>query len=143
MGFETILYLVAAAYLGANLFGYIRLIFAKSATGLLHNHVHFAVALLLVAAIRFVFWDVTSEFFTYNEWRSFIAKVGKDSVNGVLAVITIYGGHKGLVAMHLMVPEEDREKWPWYCAWWYPPMGLGGGLRKALRFRWRKSNETD
>lgn len=130
------LFIAAALVIAANAIGYFRLLFAKSQSGLVHCFTRFIFGLLVITSARIIFWDILPEFFTHNDWMHFVAVIGKDNVNGVFSLGMVACGGYGLASLHLMVPEKERQKWPWWKAWAYPPVDLATGLRRALR--WRK-----
>ena len=108
---------IAGVLIVMNGVGYVRLLFAPSPRGLVFHFTRFIVGLIAVLTFSIAFWDLLPNWFSYNEWRSFIADVGKENVNGIRSVIIIFAGSHGLKALHLMVPEEDRPYWPWWRAW--------------------------
>lgn len=85
---------------------------------------HMSVSLICVVgafAMRTLFWDVAPAA-AGPSWSQL-----RDSVGGVVTVNTVfnaafaYGLWRGLRALHLMVPDEERRNWPVWRAWLYPP----------------------
>lgn len=82
---------------------------------------HMAISLFCVVssfAWRTAFWDVLIVH-VGEAWRPIL--VEGLTINALWNVTFIYGCVRGLMALHLMVPEEDRQSWPVWKAWLYPP----------------------
>lgn len=85
---------------------------------------HMSVSLICVVgafALRTLFWDVTPAVVgdTWPDLRDSVG--GVTLVNAVLNSIFAYGLWRGMRALHLMVPEPERQRWPVWRAWLYPP----------------------
>ncbi len=101
------------------IFAYARI--AGSASPIVRHMSFSLICVVSSFALRTLFWDVTPAI-VGDAWPDLRDSVGGVLViNAILNTIFAYGLWRGLCALHLMVPDGDRKRWPVWRAWLYPP----------------------
>ena len=78
---------------------------------------HLSVSLFCVAAAfawRTFLWDILPWILSESLWQAMYLRSGGVTINTGFNVIFAYGCYRGMQAMHLMVPVEERRRWPWW-----------------------------
>lgn len=76
---------------------------------------------------RIIVWDVF-----WGPWAaldraaavSFSEAVGGTDINIVTSALVLAGAYCSLKARQLLIPEADRDRWPWWRAWAHPSWRL-------------------
>ena len=100
--------------------GYAYLRISRSASDIVR---HMSISIFCVVsafAWRSIFWDAVPVWVDDN-WPVLRDSIGGREVNNLWNLVFAYGCYRALRALQLMVPEEDRPKWPFWIAWLYPP----------------------
>lgn len=108
-------------------FSYIRL--ARSASQIVR---HMAVSIFCIVssyAGRALFWDAVPVW-AGSDWPRLYDAIGGAAINVIWNVAFTYGCWRALKALHLMVPANERARWPWWRAWLYPPWQRRRIIRK-------------
>jgi len=92
----------------------------------------FALAKVLYAiaiGTRIIVWDAW-----WGVWHhvdpdaatAFVHEVGGSDINIALSAIVLCGVYCSLKARQLLIPEDERDAWPWWRAWQHPQWRLFG-----------------
>ena len=90
----------------------------------------FAAAKVLYAiaiGTRIVAWDAV-----IGPWmrtspeaaRAFLVSIGGANANLASSLIVLLGVYASLKARQLLIPEDERDRWPWFKAWQHPSWRL-------------------
>jgi len=92
----------------------------------------FALAKVLYAVsigTRIIVWDVG-----WCVWRrldpdaarAFARSIGGTDINILTSALVLCGVYASLKARQLLIPEDERDAWPWWRAWQHPRWRLFG-----------------
>lgn len=90
----------------------------------------FALAKVLYAiaiGARILIWDVWWSILHHTDSTNAIAlsqAFGWTDINIITSGIVLAGVYCSLRARHLLIPPQDRPRWPWWKAWLHPRWGL-------------------
>ena len=84
-------------------------------------------------AWRGLYWDVGRLVLGPETWAEWYRATDGLAINNFWNVVVIYGGWRGLRAMHEMIPDRDRHAWRTWNAWLYPPWRTAAWLRQIAR----------
>lgn len=90
-------------------------------------HLVASICLVYVAyTLRTGYWDILVMADVVGERHRYM--------NLVFNGLTIWGGLHGHIAMHRMIPAEERGNWSLWTAWMYPPFMVFGFMRRFARW---------
>ena len=84
----------------------------------------FALAKVLYAiaiGARILIWDVWWSILHHTDSTNAIART---DINIITSGIVVAGVYCSLRARHLLIPPQDRPRWPWWKAWLHPRRGI-------------------
>lgn len=109
---------------------------------------HYALAICWITGayiLRGLYWDVIRALTPPEMWATWTDMTHGLTVNILFGFMFTFGAFHGLWGLHLTIPIEDREQWPWWRAWLYPPWSpadpfraLKTNVRANLRLRRRR-----
>jgi hypothetical protein len=90
-------------------------------------HLVSSICMIYIAYVaRTTYWDML--FIRDAGWPT------REDINPWFDVLAIWGGIHGHIAIYLMIPKEDRDKWTIFTAWLYPPFMVASPFRRMLRW---------